>query len=130
MIQSNYTNENTFNRIARDIQQDILIGTYQPGDKLPTIREMKTKWKCTTGTVQHAYNQLAEQGLVFSKVGKGTFVSNNLNVGTLMVPLQYRKARMFQRAESFLLSSLLEGYSVDEIMESIEHARQHLETIS
>jgi len=63
-----------YQKIAEAIRQDILSGELKPGDRLPPLRQMTSRWGCTTGTVQRAYHELTQAGLVVSRAGQGTKV--------------------------------------------------------
>jgi molybdate-binding protein len=97
-----------YQKIAESIRQDILTGDLKPGDRLPSLRQMTTHWGCTTGTVQHAYHELAQAGLVVSRAGQGTKVVEQLPSADRS-PL--RRATLIHRAEAFLLEVLTAGYT-------------------
>lgn len=52
----------------------IASGELEPGEKLPTTRELAELAGVNHLTAARAYRRLAEQGLVASRVGRGTFV--------------------------------------------------------
>jgi putative molybdopterin biosynthesis protein len=102
-----------YHQIAEAIRQDILEGRIEPGDKLPAVRELTGRWNCTPGTVQRAYQELAHQGLVTSRPGKGTLVS--IAEDDLHSLRSLRKAALVNRAEAFLLETLATGHKLEEI---------------
>ncbi|MCX4827860.1 winged helix-turn-helix domain-containing protein [Streptomyces sp. NBC_01016] len=48
--------------------------TYDPGDRLPAARTLAKERHVQLMTVQSAYSQLRDEGLVLSQQGRGTFV--------------------------------------------------------
>jgi GntR family transcriptional regulator len=60
--------------IAEDIRRQLVSGTLRPGDQLPAARDLAKVHGVTLVKVQNAYRELREEGLVFSQVGRGTFV--------------------------------------------------------
>lgn len=61
-------------------------GTYAPGDKLPSERELIKSLNMTRSTLRRALEILEREGAIWRHVGKGTFVSGlsaNLNNGGL-----------------------------------------------
>ena len=100
-----------YRQIVEEIRQDILQGRLKAGDRMPPIRQMTTRWGCTPGTVQRAYHELAEQGLVSSRAGQGTHVTNS---GGLIDDTPLRRAALVHRAQAFLLEVLTAGYSTSE----------------
>ena len=111
-----------YRRIAEDIRQEILKGKLQPGDRLPSIRTLVRQWNCTPGTIQRAYQELSRQGLVVSQAGKGTHVSDELNLATLKPLGPLRRAGMVHRAEAFLLEALTLGYEMEEVQQAMDLA--------
>ena len=120
---SHYTNfmdsTHIYQQITESIRQDILSGVLKPGSRLPPIRKMTEQWQCNTGTILRAYQELARLGLVVSHVGQGTKVADQLPE-QIQTPL--RRARLFNRTESFLLETMTAGYSTDEIEQSFRVA--------
>jgi len=108
-----------YDQIAESIRQEISGASLQPGDRLPSVRDMAAKWQCTIGTVQRAYEELARQGLVVSRHGQGTRVVKMTSVEET-VPL--RRATLVHRAEAFLLEVLTAGYSEAEVEQSLRLA--------
>ena len=111
-----------YHRIADSIRQDILEGRLQPGDRLPSIRELTRAWNCTLGTVQRAYQELAQQGLVVSQAGKGTHVAGRSTRASSRRSGPLRRAGLVHRAEAFLLEVLTAGFDLPEIQQAIDLA--------
>ncbi len=59
--------------IATDIQGSILDGSLKAGDRLPTVVELCDLYGVSKITVRKAIDILAEQGLVSSRRGSGTY---------------------------------------------------------
>ncbi|MFQ9661234.1 MAG: GntR family transcriptional regulator [[Clostridium] symbiosum] len=62
-------------QLEEQIQEKILSGIYQPGEKLQTEGEMAKTYGVSIITVRKAVGGLIDKGLVERKQGKGTFVS-------------------------------------------------------
>lgn len=60
--------------IAARIRDQIAAGTFGPGDRLPGGRAYAKKLGVSLMTVQNAYTQLREEGLVEGVSGSGTYV--------------------------------------------------------
>jgi molybdate-binding protein/DNA-binding transcriptional regulator YhcF (GntR family) len=108
-----------YEKISATIRQDILAGKLKPGERLPSVRELAAEWRCTLGTVQRAYQELASQGLVTSRAGQGTRVVEQV-AGEQRSPL--RRISLIHRAESFLLEVLTAGYTPEEVEQSVRLA--------
>jgi putative molybdopterin biosynthesis protein len=116
-----------YRQIAETVRRQIMQGELQPGNRLPSVREMTRQWSCTIGTVQRAYQELASQGLVTSHAGQGTRVVGH-------VPAQddtpLRRAALVHRAEAFLLEVLTAGYSAGEVEDAIRQALDRWRAVS
>ena len=115
------TEEFLYQKIAEKIRQDILAGVLKPGDRLLSVREMAGQWSCTIGTIQHAYQELVQQGLVTSRAGQGTRVVDTMPTGISSHSV-LRKATLFHRAEAFLLEVLTAGYTMEETDAAVRQA--------
>ncbi len=116
-----------YQQIVESIRQDILSGVLKPGSRLPAIRNITKQWRCNTGTILRAYQELARQGLVISHVGQGTKVVDHLPEQTQP---HLRRAALFNRSEAFLLEIMAAGYTPDEIEQSLRVALDRWRTFS
>jgi molybdate-binding protein/DNA-binding transcriptional regulator YhcF (GntR family) len=105
--------------IAEAIRRDVLDGRLARGDRLPPVRKMTRRWSCSPGTVQRAYQELARQGLVVSRPGRGTLVSGE-QPALPEEPL--RRAGLVHRAEAFLLEALTAGFDLDGVEQAFRLA--------
>lgn len=114
-----------YQKIVEAIRQDILSGSLKPGDHLPTIRQMAGRWECNQGTVSRAYQELAHQGLVVSRVGQGTRVTGK---SMAQEQMPFRRAILFNRIEAYLLEIMTVGYTPDEVEQAVRMALEHWRT--
>ncbi|MEW1640150.1 GntR family transcriptional regulator [Streptomyces sp. NPDC093801] len=70
----------TFERIADDLKQQIRDNALRPGQLLPSQSQLMKTYKASSLTVQKAMALLREQGWAVSKPGKGTFVSQTVDL--------------------------------------------------
>ena len=108
-----------YRRIAETVRQEILTGQWKPGDRLASVREMAEQWDCTTGTIQRAYRELSNQGLITSRAGQGTKVVER---SPLLDGTPLRRALLIHRAEAFLLEMLTGGYKLEEVEQAVRQA--------
>jgi 2-aminoadipate transaminase len=62
-------------RLTERVRDSIIAGELSSNEKLPPDRELAKILNVDRSTVARAYNQLEAEGLVYSHVGRGTFVS-------------------------------------------------------
>jgi GntR family transcriptional regulator/MocR family aminotransferase len=72
--------QNLSGEIYRQLRGAILAGRLRPGDSLPSTRELARSLSVSRTTVTAAYDRLAGEGFVSSRVGAATFVSENAKV--------------------------------------------------
>ncbi len=72
----------TYVQIADELRAQITSGLLPAGGKLPTARELMTRHGVASHTVQSALNILQDDGLTFSVHGRGTFVADDLVLGS------------------------------------------------
>ncbi|MCW6009646.1 PLP-dependent aminotransferase family protein [Micromonospora sp. CPCC 205371] len=66
-------NSNAAGRVAQDLRR--LVGTAEPGSRLPSVRELTARHQASPVTVAEAIRQLVAEGLIEVRSGKGTFVA-------------------------------------------------------
>ncbi|WP_047999811.1 GntR family transcriptional regulator [Lactiplantibacillus herbarum] len=66
-----------YEQLVMQIKQQIVQGSLQPGDKLPSIRAMAAELHLNPNTVSKTYQLLESQRAVYTVKGKGTFVSES-----------------------------------------------------
>lgn len=62
-------------RICADLRSEIVAGALAPGDRLPTRAELIERFGVSSVTLQHALNQLVDEGFVEADGRRGTFVT-------------------------------------------------------
>jgi len=62
-------------QIVQQVKQALQVGILQPGDKLPTVKEVVVHVAINPNTVFKAYRELEMLGLVEGRTGSGTFVT-------------------------------------------------------
>jgi GntR family transcriptional repressor for pyruvate dehydrogenase complex len=65
--------------IARDLEQRILEGSLKPGDRLPAERELSLDLGVSRASLREAIQKLVSRGMLTSRQGEGTFVTNRLD---------------------------------------------------
>jgi GntR family transcriptional regulator len=64
-------------QLVQQVRQAIRLGILQPGDQLPTVKEVVASLTINPNTVLHAYRQLDLEGLTEGRRGVGTFVAES-----------------------------------------------------
>jgi len=67
--------EAVYQTIIDDIRRDIASGKLKPGDKLPSINELRAQYECSAEPVKTALRMLSAAGDTIGHQGRGTFVA-------------------------------------------------------
>ena len=65
----------TYLQLAQQVRQAVRLGILQPGDQLPTVKEVVRSLAINPNTVLKSYRELDREGVVEGRRGVGTFVS-------------------------------------------------------
>lgn len=74
---------NLYMNLAELLGARIEQGLYRPGERLPSVRALSLEHGVSLSTVQQAYRQLEEAGLVSPRPKSGYFVAEHLSVPAL-----------------------------------------------
>ena len=102
-------------QIEDSIHSLIAAGQLQPGEQLPTIRELAAEIRVNLNTVARAYFELDKEGVISTQRGRGTFVSGKPDEE------QIAKKRL-KLLHSIIQSALEEAQRLGYTREEIEKA--------
>ena len=63
-------------KISDSIYRYIQMNNLQPGDKLPSERDMSSMLQTSRNSVREALRILEDRGLIYVKTGSGVFINN------------------------------------------------------
>ncbi|HZL10476.1 MAG TPA: GntR family transcriptional regulator [Prolixibacteraceae bacterium] len=66
-----------FLQIADNLCHQILEGLLNPGDRVPSVRDLAAEFEVNRNTVMRTYTNLQEAGIFDNKRGIGFFISEN-----------------------------------------------------
>ncbi len=74
------SNRPYYEQLVIGIKEDILHGILEPGEKVPSVREMAKQLLMNPNTVSKAYKVLESEQVLVTVKGKGTFVKKQENI--------------------------------------------------
>ncbi len=94
-----------YEQICSSLRRAISTGAMQPGDKLPSVRELATSLAINPNTIQRAYRTLEAEGWILSAPGKGSFAAGvpetaQLKLDALYAALDKAVAELIDAGES------------------------------
>lgn len=75
IIIRNTVNQPIYEQIYTQLKNQIIAGTLQPGEALPSIRALAKDLKISVITTKRAYDELEAEGFLYTVAGKGCFVA-------------------------------------------------------
>ena len=98
-------------QLLERIQLQIVSGTYGPGDKLPSVRELAAEASVNPNTMQKAFAELERSGLIVTKRTSGRFVTEDKDMIT-----QSRTQLAKEEALSFIEKMKELGFEKNDIL--------------
>lgn len=68
-----------YRQLVDQVRQALRLGLLEPGDQLPTVRDVVKQIAINPNTVHRAYRDLEHQGLTEGRPGSGTFIRRSLS---------------------------------------------------
>ena len=100
-------------QIIDGFREQIATGILQPGDKLPSVRELAQNLAINPNTIQRSYRQLESEGWIVTVPGKGCFVC------TVPTIRQQEKQRLMEIFDSTVAALSHLGVSREELLQHL-----------
>jgi molybdate-binding protein/DNA-binding transcriptional regulator YhcF (GntR family) len=101
-----------YKQIVEQVKQLVATTELQPGERLPTVRELAHSLRISPGTVVRAYLELEQERIIVSRRGGGTTVSAGANDPHV---LKMRQERLSNLISTHILEALSLGYRPEEV---------------
>lgn len=69
-----------YRQIYENVVRLVSLGILKPNEKLPPVRALAPELGVNPNTVSKAYNLLESDGYIYSTVGRGSFVCENIDI--------------------------------------------------
>lgn len=66
-----------YEQIIERVQLDIITGHYQPGEKLPSVRDLAAEAAVNPNTMQKALSELERSGLLYTRRTSGRYITED-----------------------------------------------------
>ncbi len=107
-------------QIMDEIKRALVLGTLQPNDPLPSVRQLASDSKVNPNTVKQAYRELEREGLIHAERGRGTFVSHTSRVR----PDREKMHLAGAVAVRAVRDAFRHGFTRDELIDAIRDVKQ------
>jgi GntR family transcriptional regulator len=105
-------------QIMEKINKKIVRNEWKAGDKLPSVREMAVETGVNPNTIQRTYSELERMGVVETRRGQGTFVTENVEVIE-----QLREQLKRDIVADFIRNMTELGFTLDDMITSLKNYR-------
>ena len=102
-----------YQQIYDDIVRLIALGVLKADTKLPTVRSLAVETGINPNTVSKAYKMIEMDGITYSVVGKGSFVSDKLSQSDAI------KTREEEKTKKRISEAYKNGLSKNEIIDIV-----------
>jgi GntR family transcriptional regulator len=108
-----------YRQIINYVSTAVSSGTLSKGERLPTIKELTAQLNVNPNTVAKAYRELDLKGVITSKRGNGSFVSESpMDIPKLSA--KQRRARLEGLFGRILAEAKLEGIGEQELLHYVQ----------
>jgi len=111
MISLNYRDSRPiYEQIKDGLKKMIVTGALAADEKLPSVRALAQQLSINPNTIQRAYNELENEGFIYSIPGKGSFAAGDVGEdGT-------RKRELWDKVRELLAELRYLGGSLEEAL--------------
>jgi GntR family transcriptional regulator len=101
-----------YTQLVDRIKQMVVSGQLQPGEQLPTMRQLAADLRINYNTVGRAYTILDQEGVISTQQGRGTFITSQLDEDQIQ---RLRMDKLRSMVGQALHEASVLGYSQEEI---------------
>ena len=66
-----------YEQVVAGVEEMAMHGVLQPDEQLPSVRQLAVELSINPNTIQRAYNELENRGVVYSVKGRGNFIASD-----------------------------------------------------
>jgi GntR family transcriptional regulator len=105
-----------YTQIVNQVQAQVVRGSLQPGDQLPTVRALAEDLRVNFNTVARAYRLLDEERIISTQQGRGTYITE---IPPPKVSERLRKDMLEALAERYVSEAMRLEFSKSEIRQMV-----------
>lgn len=122
MIQLNFRDSKPiYEQVEDGIRKLVVNNLIAADEKLPSVRELASKYALNPNTISRAYRELEEQGYIYTLNGKGTFVAANEKVNDM------RKEELLQQFDELVKELSFLMVPTEQLVERVSNVKMFME---
>ena len=107
-----------YSQLVEQIQLAIVSGTFRPGERLASVRDMASEAGVNPNTMQRAMQELEREGMVYSQRTSGRYVTEDMQVIE-----RAKKQFAEEQIRGFLEAMRKLGYQQEEILSMLKERK-------
>ena len=104
-----------YRQLTHQIREAIARGKLEPGEKLPSVRELSRCVVVNPNTIARVYTELEREGVVNTRPGLGAFVARPKDDLTRKA----RKDKLLDELDEFLTAAVHLGFEEQEVQDFV-----------
>ena len=108
-----------YQQVKDQLRHRVAIGVLKPGDEIPSIRQLAADIRVSVITIKRAYQELEMEGVIQTRQGRGSFVSDNAQLGDTM-----KEQELEAHLRSVVQTASVMQLSEDELIERLRELRR------
>ena len=122
MIQLNFRDSKPiYEQVEDGIRKLVVNNLIAADEKLPSVRELASKYALNPNTISRAYREREEQGYIYTLNGKGTFVAANEKVNDM------RKEELLQQFDELVKELSFLMVPAEQLVERVSNVKMVME---
>lgn len=109
-----------YRQVIDQILGAIATGSLEPGDRLPTVRQVAVDLAINPNTVVRAYKELEIRGVLVTQQGTGTFIAPE----PVKLDEVERRRRLSAMTAEFVARAGSEGFTLNDLLVSLQELKQ------
>jgi len=101
-------------QVVNAVIADIETGVLQRGQRIPSINETSEMYYLSRDTVEKAYKELRERGIITSVRGKGNYICQNFSTDKIRVLLLFNKLSAYKKTVYY---AMLKAFGEDALVD-------------
>lgn len=114
-----------YRQLIEQVRSAVARGRLQPGERLPSVRQLSRELVVNPNTIARAYTELEREGTLITQQGRGVFVAEPRNDLTKRA----RQKQLDERLDQLITDAVHLGFTADEFL-ALLHKRMDQFTFS
>ncbi|MEE1281155.1 MAG: GntR family transcriptional regulator [Acutalibacteraceae bacterium] len=116
MFNIDYTSrEPIYEQLYNNVVRLVSLGVLEAKQQLPPVRQLALQLNVNPNTVSKAYKTLEQDGIIYSVVGKGSFVMDNISV------VDSKKAEALKETSLSVTNAMKLGVQKEDIIDIVDN---------